>query len=432
MSEIHVNVTDQLLKVVTAPTLASGGINEVKVVFNFCTKWEGFIKTAIFYRDTEKVYYAVLDENDTCILPWEVYAEDGTFYISVFGEKDDIRRTSTIVRYKVGKGIVAEELMPSEPTPEVYDQIIQMYQDIRALIQSGGGGGSAGAAVLYTEQNLTGTQKAQARENIGAADAEELRREKENIINKCCPTVTESDSVVTFESIEGYPLGVVSKIVPKQEGSGDPSFDNIRPISGHTAVNLNRNDDVFTIDFGQTVYGGNFDWNNGVLTIDRKMITLDGTEVWTAHATGKTGIKRYRLTRQNNTTLLANIKLRGEQSSIVDDNLLCSKLPTHSGDWGWMAKSDCIYAEGTASINCVHTQYADDLEGFKEMMKGAQIVFCLENPIIVQLTPQEFLALPGVNTFSSDTGDTTVTGKADPTAVIEKLTNAIIALGGNV
>lgn len=31
-----------------------------------------------------------------------------------------------------------------------------------------GGGGSAGAAVLYTEQNLTGAQKQQARANIEA------------------------------------------------------------------------------------------------------------------------------------------------------------------------------------------------------------------------------------------------------------------------
>jgi hypothetical protein len=135
MSEIHVSVSDQRMKVVTAPTLASGGINEVKVVFNFCGKWDGFVKTAIFYRDIDKIYYAVLDENDICILPWEVYAEDGTFYASVFGEKDDTRRTSTIVRYKVGKGIVAEELLPSEPSPEVYDQIIELYQDTKTLAQ---------------------------------------------------------------------------------------------------------------------------------------------------------------------------------------------------------------------------------------------------------------------------------------------------------
>lgn len=56
----------------------------------------------------------------------------------------------------------------------------------------------------------------------------------------------------------------------------------------------------------------------------------------------------------------------------------------------------------------------------------------LTEPYTVQLTPQKILALSGVNTLYSDTGDTEVKGKADPVAVIEKLTNAIIALGGNV
>ena len=125
MSEIHVSVNDQVLKLTQAPALASGGVNEVKVIFNFCEKWDGFVKTALFYRDTETMYCAVLVD-DKCILPWEVYAEDGTFFFTVFGEKDTARRTANILRYKVGKGIVADEAIPSEPTQEVYDQIIAL------------------------------------------------------------------------------------------------------------------------------------------------------------------------------------------------------------------------------------------------------------------------------------------------------------------
>ena len=45
---------------------------------------------------------------------------------------------------------------------------------------------------------------------------------------------------------------------------------------------------------------------------------------------------------------------------------------------------------------------------------------------------QQITALQGVNTLYADAGDITVSGKADPTATINKLTNAIIALGGNV
>ena len=50
------------------------------------------------------------------------------------------------------------------------------FESIEAAIGSGGGGGgSVGSAVLYTKQTLTDTQQAQARENIGAVDAEYVK-----------------------------------------------------------------------------------------------------------------------------------------------------------------------------------------------------------------------------------------------------------------
>ena len=50
------------------------------------------------------------------------------------------------------------------------------FKTLEDMIGSGGGGGgSVGSAVLYTKQTLTDAQKAQARENIGAVDAEYVR-----------------------------------------------------------------------------------------------------------------------------------------------------------------------------------------------------------------------------------------------------------------
>lgn len=136
MSQIYVSCNDQLLKITKAPVIASGGLNEVRVVFDFCEKWNGFVKTALFYRDEENIYYSVLDDNDTCVLPWEVCYEDGKFYFSVIGEKENIRRTSSIVRYSVTKGVISTDWIPSDPTPEIYDQIIAMYAEIKELTKS--------------------------------------------------------------------------------------------------------------------------------------------------------------------------------------------------------------------------------------------------------------------------------------------------------
>ena len=130
-SQIKVSCTDQVLKITESPVLASGGLSEVRVVFTFCDKWAGFAKTAIFYRDIEDPYFAVLDENDTCIVPWEVCYEEGAFFFGVFGEKGTTRRTSVMMRYKTKSGAITTEMMPSDPTPDVYDQIMAMLAEIR-------------------------------------------------------------------------------------------------------------------------------------------------------------------------------------------------------------------------------------------------------------------------------------------------------------
>lgn len=132
MSVIKAKCTDQVLQLVEVPIIASGGVNEVRVEFEFCEKWDGFAKTAVFYQDEANVYYAVLNEEDVCTVPWEVCYSDGTFYFSVFGNKGETRRTSTAVRCKVRKGMVVETMMPSAPSQEVYDQIMASISDMRA------------------------------------------------------------------------------------------------------------------------------------------------------------------------------------------------------------------------------------------------------------------------------------------------------------
>lgn len=77
---------------------------------------------------------------------------------------------------------------------------------VDSVARENGGGGSAEGAVLYTEQPLTTEQKAQARQNIGAADAESL-----------------------------LPLTEAQKIV--SENLYDPSLQTDETISKHYWVN---------------------------------------------------------------------------------------------------------------------------------------------------------------------------------------------------
>lgn len=58
------------------------------------------------------------------------------------------------------------------------------------------------------------------------------------IIETLCPPLDVSGNPVTCEPVAGYPLGVVANWEPTQAGTGEPSPDNIRPISGRDSVKV--------------------------------------------------------------------------------------------------------------------------------------------------------------------------------------------------
>ena len=98
---------------------------------------------------------------------------------------------------------------------------------------------------------------------------------------------TISGDLVTIDNSEE--MGVVDSLEvslsPIQAGSGTPSPDNVRPISGRTEVvtivspTTDAEDgNTYTTSLGRTVYGGTLDVVSGVLTVDRAMVTLNGSE----------------------------------------------------------------------------------------------------------------------------------------------------------
>nr|DAW67718.1 MAG TPA: nucleoid-associated protein [Caudoviricetes sp.] len=61
-----------------------------------------------------------------------------------------------------------------------------------------------------------------------------------HIVDTLCPPIAETGNPVTCYPVAGYPLGVKAMWEPVQEGSGDPSPDNIRPIKGRNGVTVER------------------------------------------------------------------------------------------------------------------------------------------------------------------------------------------------
>ena len=60
------------------------------------------------------------------------------------------------------------------------------------------------------------------------------------IIDTLCPPLEVAGNPVQCYPVANYPLGVKASWEPRQEGSGDPSPDNIRPITGMDEVQVTR------------------------------------------------------------------------------------------------------------------------------------------------------------------------------------------------
>lgn len=134
MSIINIRCIDQTLTITNAPLISSGDIQTDSLKFDFCPMWDGFKKTAIFYRNELEVYAVLVDENSEAIVPKEVLQSEGFFYFGVHGVSGDKVRTSQVLRYRVVKGAISEEVLIPEPTPDIYSQIMKMIEEAGILI----------------------------------------------------------------------------------------------------------------------------------------------------------------------------------------------------------------------------------------------------------------------------------------------------------
>lgn len=118
--------------------------------------------------------------------------------------------------------------------------------------------GSAEAAARSEENaKQSADTLAESVENVAAntAAVAELREKKaeiddtavgadawssKHIVDMLCPKIEESGNPVQCYPVAGYPLGVTASWEPVQEGEGEPSPTNIRPIVGRDSVTVER------------------------------------------------------------------------------------------------------------------------------------------------------------------------------------------------
>lgn len=125
--ELNFTVTNQKIKYVSNLYIVEKSRNYLTAKFSFSgSEWKNVAKTAIFKKD-DTVINVLLDENGRCQVPWEVITK-GTLRVSVFG--GDLVTVDT-ADVKILKSGYEEGNAPSEPTSDVYSQILTELQSIR-------------------------------------------------------------------------------------------------------------------------------------------------------------------------------------------------------------------------------------------------------------------------------------------------------------
>lgn len=205
------------------------------------------------------------------------------------------------------------------------------------------------------------------------------------------------------------------------------TYSNIQLELGSAATEYETyNGGMSTADFGQTVYGGTYDWNTGVLTVDRAMITLNGGENWVNGYASDGVNNRFELN-----LLDSGFGHAGETSNTIVDDAICDafgyyktkRIPPVS-KFRVVQTNNSIWMLFNPPHNTVPLE---DVSAWKVWLAANPItvVMPLIEPTTIQLTPQEILALGGVNTLYAEAGDITVSGRKDILYLTDYLLNKL-------
>ena len=209
--------------------------------------------------------------------------------------------------------------------------------------------------------------------------------------------------VATFDSDGSDLKALVVGIEPIQSGTGDPSPDNVRPISGHSSVNvivsptLNPLDGTITnIPLGTTVYGGTLDVLTGVLTVKFIKATINSVTLWPG------------ITNPNGTAVYVSIE--GTDHIVSSDKK--PYMLSNIFKYGVVGRATApLYQYGGADganatqtfiLPSTITTTAEANQWFVD--NPTECIFMLATPQIIQLTGQQIATFVGTNHVWCDSG----------------------------
>lgn len=251
---------------------------------------------------------------------------------------------------------------------------------------------------------------------------DETARENVSVALSAYPTDTATGTIATFpDGADNVPVkSLTVQIQPQQAGSGDPSPDNVRAISGWDTVHVyvdetvGTHDKTYTVNLPQTVYGGTLDVSTGVLTVDKVAVDL-GTLTWQTRYTGS-------INKALSTNLDEYYPVALDTSDSIAENYTVSYVAGAASLSNPDNLSTKLYRYYNTSTESSKTLYV--VVGVDDAPTGL-FVYPLANHQTIQLTPTEVSTLLGDNNIYADAGSVSVVYRADTGLYIDKrLSNA--------
>lgn len=223
---------------------------------------------------------------------------------------------------------------------------------------------------------------------------------------------SQTGSIVTFNSqYAGLPLKSHKvAVTATQSGSGTPSLDNVRPISGHDVITISHSGadtstpTTYTVTIGSTVYCGEYDAITGLLLVTHELVTYNSNNVpYMQIGTISGGVKTRVFIRQSGVSqtvsgvpdMLCNIANPVEVNAQYQSNEGISiRVNANVNNQGFY-----IYNEDIQTL----TEWQDYINN-----NSITVVYPLATPMTIQLPPCPIDTLQGENNLFASTGDTTV------------------------
>ena len=223
--------------------------------------------------------------------------------------------------------------------------------------------------------------------------------------------------IVQFLTQRIAPLKIEASLEPIQSGTGDPSPDNVRPITGHTGADIFVEDEydaqadpTVQISFGSTVYDGKLTVNEdgtGSVVSEYGLFTMPHDKTWTTENNSYAVYIKFQVLG------LSGVKEvpEGTPNRTIVRTSWCKMNALKPSEIGWTsAKSStdpqfCVSYDNYVLLNFgVLSPTNAQVNQFIED-NNLVLLYPLATPVTIQLSPGQVNALLGNNTVWVDDSD---------------------------